>query len=89
MEKINCKSCTNCIDENGCAVYGRNPSMAMTNCALDCFRHYNRKPPVGSWVVLNERNEQCVLSEDVVREAIVQFMGKYLPHLHGVPQMIK
>ena len=89
MSKVSCKSCLNCTDNGGCNVYGDYPNMAVTNCALDGFRNYIKKPPVGTWIVLDENNEQSALSEDVVREAIVQFMEKYMPHLHGVPQMIK
>jgi hypothetical protein len=63
--------------------------MAVTNCALDGFRNYKRRPPVGTWTVLNEKNEPCALSDDVVREAIIQFMEKYMPHLHGTPQVIR
>lgn len=90
MNKISCKSCQNCIaDKNGCRVYGDNPSISVTKCALDGFRNYKNKPNVGTWVVLNEHNEECALSDDVVREAIIQFMDKYMPHLHGVPQIVR
>ena len=90
MLEINCRSCANCqVEKDCCDVYGNDPSMAVTNCALDGFRNYKKKPPIGTWVVLNENNEECALAEDVVREAIVQFMEKYMPHLHGIPKMIR
>ena len=90
MMKPNCRSCYHgVLNQDCCDVYGNDPSMSVTNCALDGFRYYQKKPPVGSWVVLNENNEKCALSDDVVREAIAQFMDKYMPHLHGVPQVIR
>lgn len=90
MTKLNCRTCVHCnLNNIDCNVYGNNPSIAVTNCALDGFRNYKKKLPTGTWIVLNENDEECQLSEDVVREAIVQFVDKYFPHLHGVPYMIK
>ena len=90
MIKLNCRSCFHCItNQDCCDIYGDDPSMAVTNCAVDGFRNYQKKPPVGTWIVLNENNEKCALSDDVVREAIRQFMEKYMPHLHGIPEVIK